>query len=120
VFSGSLCFYSSKQNKYYRYLNLGSQDGVVSIVSRLWSGFQILAGGKGIFSFPRSPDWLGPTQSPIQWPPRLSLPGITWEGHDADRSSPSGAEVNRMSGSIAPLPLYAFIATWTTLSLPVN
>jgi len=63
------CLYSSKQNKYYSYLNPGNQDGVVSIVTRLWSGIWILAGEKGIFSFPKYLDWLGPTQPPIQWPP---------------------------------------------------
>ena len=38
VLSDSICFYSFKQNKYYSYLNPGSQGGVVSIVTRQWSG----------------------------------------------------------------------------------
>jgi hypothetical protein len=68
VFSGSVCFYSCKQNKYCSYLNPGSQDGVVSTVTRLWSGIQIQAGEKDIFFFPKCPAW-GPTQPPMQWTP---------------------------------------------------
>jgi hypothetical protein len=41
---------------------------------------------------------LGPTQPSIQW-----VPGVKWQGREADHSPPSNAEVKN-GGAIPPLP----------------
>jgi hypothetical protein len=51
---------------------------------------------------------LGPTQSPIQWVPRISSPGLKRQGREADRSPLSSAEVK--NGGAIPPPIH--IISW--------
>jgi hypothetical protein len=46
---------------------------------------------------------LGPTQRPIQWVSRAPSLEIKRQGHEADHSPPTSAEVNN-GGPIPPLP----------------
>jgi hypothetical protein len=45
---------------------------------------------------------LGPTQPPFQWVPKALSPGVKRPGCEADRSSPTSAEVKN-GGAIHPL-----------------
>jgi hypothetical protein len=60
--------------------------------------------GKGrifLFFTPSKPA-LGPTQPPIQCVPVALSPGVKWQGHEADYSPPSSAEV-KYDRAILPL-----------------
>jgi hypothetical protein len=46
---------------------------------------------------------LRPTQSPIQWVPRVIFLGMKQKGREADHSPPSSADVKN-GGAILPLP----------------
>jgi hypothetical protein len=47
---------------------------------------------------------LGPTQPPVQWVPEALSSGINRQGHEADHSPPSSAEV-KSGGALLPLPI---------------
>jgi hypothetical protein len=51
---------------------------------------------------------MGPTQSPIRWVPGILSPGIKRQGHEADHSPPTSAEVNKM-WIYTSTPPYAFM-----------
>jgi hypothetical protein len=55
---------------------------------------------------------LSPTQFPIQWVPAALFPGIMRQGHEADSSTPSSADVQKR-GAIPPLP---HTPLWLSLS----
>jgi hypothetical protein len=67
---------------------------------------------------------LGAYQPPIQWVPGVLSPGVKWPGCEADRSSPSTAEVKNVWSytSSSPIHLNCVISlkksTGTTLPLP--
>jgi hypothetical protein len=58
---------------------------------------------KNIFLFIKSRPDLEPTKLPIQWLPGVLSGEIKLSGPEADRSSPSSAEVKNV-GVIPPLP----------------
>jgi hypothetical protein len=67
--------------------------------------------GLGIFLFTTaSRTVLGPIQTPIQLIPGALSLGVKRQGREADHSPSSSAGDQRMSGSIPPLPQYAFTA----------
>jgi hypothetical protein len=45
---------------------------------------------------------LGPTKPPIQWVPGALSPGVKEQGHEADHSLPSSAEVKLSYTSTTP------------------
>jgi hypothetical protein len=47
---------------------------------------------------------VGPNQSPMQWLPSVLSPRVKRQGHEADHSPPSSAEVDN-GGAIHPLPM---------------
>jgi hypothetical protein len=65
-------------------------------------GIQVTVGST-VFSSPRRPDALGPTQPPIQW-----VPGVKRQGREADHSPPTSTEVKKM-GICASTHTYIFM-----------
>jgi hypothetical protein len=91
-------------------MHQSSWDGVVSTVTRLPAarfGVRIAAGSR-IFSFPNASTDCVPSQPPVHWVPGTVSPEVKWAGGEADHSLPLGAEI-RISGSIPPLSVYAFM-----------
>jgi hypothetical protein len=73
-----------------------NSDSSVGIATRLWAGQSGFNSkwGLGISLFTTmSRMALGPTQPPIQWVLGALSLGVKWQGHKADCSPPSSAEV---------------------------
>jgi len=84
-------------------------DDPRSAIRRVWKIFLFLKTSRPA---------LGPTQPPSQRVPGVFSPGIKRLGLAADHSSPSSAEVKRVSVAIPPLSLSAFMqSTGTALPL---
>jgi hypothetical protein len=64
----------------------------------------LIPGSARFFSSPQHADRLwGPPSPPIKWVPGALSPGVKQQGHEADHSPPSNAEVKN-GGAIPPLP----------------
>jgi hypothetical protein len=95
-----LHFHKSRDSSVQRWAT-GWEIGVLGFDS--WRGL-------GIFLFTTvSRTALGSTQPPNQWVQGPLSWGVKRQGREADHSPPSSAKVKE-SGSIPPLPQYAFMA----------
>jgi hypothetical protein len=102
---------SAQENILKYYLRGKSRDSAVSIAT----GYGLDDRGVGvrvpvrsrIFTSPRRPD--RPTQPPFRWVPEVLSPTIKQPGREADRSSPTSAEVKKTWIYISSPP-YAFMA----------
>jgi hypothetical protein len=98
---------------YFHYFSPRSRDSAVGIAI----GYGLDDGGVGvrvpvgsrIFSSPRRPDRLRPTQPHIQWIPGALSSGVKRPGREADHSPPTSAEVKEIWIYTATPP-YAFMA----------
>jgi hypothetical protein len=81
---------------YYYYWSWDSSVGIATgyELDDRGVGFRIPVAAR-IFSTSSRPV-LGPTQPPIQWVPGALSPGVKRQGHEADHSPPTSAEVKKM------------------------
>jgi hypothetical protein len=104
----------------------GSRDMSVGVATGWTATVRISAGASFIPFSATSQTGSGSTQTPIQWAPGPLSSGIKRPGREADRSSPSSAEVKK-DGAIYRLPRMSLclinLSVWATLPhvyLPIS